>query len=448
MSAVHDDATRTATRAAEAGSADRRLGVEVIHHPDPKHIGTRLALPGRGELLLGRRHPSLPDGLLADSRVSRQHARLTATGSAPTLEDLGSHNGTLVDGARIQGAQAVSPGSVIGVGPVLFLVIPDVRTAAPHDGGELVGPSAALADIRALLGRVAPTSTTVLILGETGVGKERVAAEVHRRSGRTGRLVTLNCATVGDGVVQSELFGHVRGAYSGAERPRKGLVLDAAGGTLFLDEIGDASPALQANLLRLLQEREVRAVGSDRVEQVDVRFVAATNVALADAARHGRFRPDLLSRLQRCVVRVPPLRDRRADILPLARHLAARFANRTVALSAELAQTLVLDPWPGNVRELAAIMERLALEDGGDVWAEPSWLLAELAARRPTADLRVDDAQARTERPDADTLITGLTRHTGSVTKLAAELGIGRNTLYRWLKEAAIDLDEIRASLT
>ena len=445
---MHDDATRTATRAAGPDHAAPRPGLLVVHHPDPAHLGVRLAVPTRGELMLGRKQASLPAGLLDDSRVSRRHASIRSLRGVLQVEDLGSHNGTRIAGAPTTGARPLAPGDVVGVGPVLFVVVDDVQARRGSRPGGLVGDSAALAGIRALIDQVAPTSTTVLVTGETGVGKELVAREVHERSGRTGRLVTLNCASIGDGVVQSELFGHVRGAYSGAERPRKGLVLDAAGGTLFLDEVGDASPALQANLLRLLQEREVRAVGSDRTDVVDVRFVAATNVPLAAAARDGLFRADLLSRLQRCVIRVPPLRQRRADILVLARHLARRVTKGPVRFTAELAEALVVDDWPGNVRELAAIIERLALDDDGQPWPSAPWLPAELEARRaPALPAAQPTPSQASDRPDADSLIAGLREHAGSITKLAAQLGIGRNTLYRWLREAGIDLDRVRDSL-
>ena len=162
----------------------------------------------------------------------------------------------------------------------------------------------------------------------------------------------MNCATLPDNLVQSELFGHVKGAYSGADRPRRGLVDEARGGTLVLDEIGEASPSLQANLLRLLQEREVRPVGSDRTSIADVRFVAATNRALADEVRSGRFREDLYARLNRCVVRMPPLRERREDILPLARHFIAALAGKMVPLETNLALRLLRCDWPGNARAL------------------------------------------------------------------------------------------------
>jgi transcriptional regulator with PAS, ATPase and Fis domain len=286
-----------------------------------------------------------------------------------------------------------------------------------------------------------------------------VAGELHLLSGRRGPLVSVNCATLADGVVQSELFGHVKGAYSGADSARAGLVERARGGTLVLDEIGEASPVLQANLLRLLQEREARAVGSDRVVQVDARFVAATNRDLAPAVRRGSFREDLYSRLNRCVIRVPPLRERREDILPLARHFASQLTGSEVRLASSLALALLRHDWPGNVRSLQGLVERLYLELGDrDPWPVPPWLEEELGQHARfegqegegslvgPASVSPPEVPRKRTRLEGDELRARLVAHDGNVTLLAEELGVARNTLYRWIRRDGIDLAKLRDS--
>jgi transcriptional regulator with PAS, ATPase and Fis domain len=404
-----------------------------------------------GKLALGRESRDFVPGALDGGRVSRKHAVVRRRGLRLTLEDLGSRNGTTVNGERIEGKIQLSPGDVIGLGKMLLLVLPVVGLEGPTDHPRIIGRSHALGEVLRSISKVGPAAMPVLILGESGVGKELLAAEIHAASGRPGRLVAVNCATLGDGVVQSELFGHVKGAYSGADRSRGGLVNEARGGTLFLDEIGDASSSLQANLLRLLQEKEVRAVGSDRTQTVDIRFVAATNVPLADAVRSGGFREDLYSRLGRFVLRMPPLRERREDILPLARHFARGFAGRPVRFTQALALALLRHDWPGNVRTLEGLVERLVVEYGDqDELPAAAWLAAEFAGHArfegaaQAAEAPAPLGRPRKRKPDADELRAMLDRCDGNVTAVAEELGIGRNTLYRWLKARGVDLGEGR----
>lgn len=230
------------------------------------------------------------------------------------------------------------------------------------DGSEPMG--SLLRDLELL----APSTLAVLVTGPTGCGKELVVRELHRRSGRGGPLVAVNCAALAEGTLESELFGHVRGAFTGALKNRRGAVDSADGGTLFLDEAGDLSPRVQCMLLRVLQEREVPRVGSDRCSRVDVRFAAATNRPLEAMARAGAFREDLLFRLQGTVLRVPSLERRRHEFPFLVPRLAARVARALRRpppdLAPDLPASLARLPWPGNLRQLLHSLERALLRSG------------------------------------------------------------------------------------
>jgi transcriptional regulator with PAS, ATPase and Fis domain len=242
------------------------------------------------KLVLGRgcRHFPLP--AFQHTRVSRRHAEVVHEGNSLRVADLGSRNGTLVNGMPVDRAELVD-GDVVMIGGIMLLAHHGPRfVPAPRGHDEIVGIGAACARIHHRIALAAPKDVTVLIRGETGVGKELVARAIHRESGRTGPFVALNCGSIADGVLQSELFGHARGSFSGAVAAREGLVASANEGTLFLDEIGDASPSFQATLLRLLEQREYRPMGSNEQLRSTARFVAATHVALDEAVDAGRFR--------------------------------------------------------------------------------------------------------------------------------------------------------------
>ncbi|MCK6480552.1 MAG: sigma-54 dependent transcriptional regulator [Planctomycetes bacterium] len=229
---------------------------------------------------------------------------------------------------------------------------------------EMAGDSPAMAELRGMLGRVAAADSPVLVQGETGVGKEMVARTLHALGPRArGPFVPVNCGALQEGLLESEIFGHERGSFTGAVRSREGLVEVAHGGTLFLDEIGEMPPALQVKFLRLLQDGEVRRVGSNRVRRVDVRFVAATNRDLGEAVRAGRFREDLYYRIRVLPVAVPPLRERPGDVAVLAKHFLAalRRPGGPGDFSPRALAALAAYPWPGNVRELRNIVERMAV---------------------------------------------------------------------------------------
>ncbi|HEY0005586.1 MAG TPA: sigma-54 dependent transcriptional regulator [Pyrinomonadaceae bacterium] len=272
----------------------------------------------------------------------------------------------------------MKPFGVSGVLSVAQAVSRSVRESLSSAAGEeapnasvhlpdigLIGSSATFVEVMKLVGRVAPSSLPVLIMGESGTGKEIVADVIHRHSDRANQpYVTVNCGALPADLIESELFGHVRGSFTSAERDRRGLFEEATNGTIFLDEITETSPAFQVKLLRALQKGEIRRVGSNQVTRINVRVVAASNRDVEEEVRQGRFRQDLLYRLNAVTIHLPPLRERREDILPLAKHFASRL--RTVAdtppvFSRETAFLLENYPWPGNIRELENAMSRASI---------------------------------------------------------------------------------------
>ncbi|HTN91810.1 MAG TPA: sigma-54 dependent transcriptional regulator, partial [Sorangium sp.] len=315
--------------------------------------------------------------------------------------------------------------------------------AAGAGPGGIVASSPAMQRVLELARRVAQVDATVLVTGESGTGKERVARLVHDASPRAAApLLAINCAAIPEPLLESELFGHARGAFTGATRDRAGIFEAAAGGTLLLDEVGELPAGVQVKLLRALQAREVRRVGENRSRPVDVRVVAATNRELAAEVSAGRFRKDLYYRLKVVELRLPPLRERREDVLPLARALlaqaAARMKRPAARLSPGAADRLVRYPWPGNVRELENAMERaVALAEGRRIEAEdlPEEVRSALPAPAAPA-VEADEARVRTLGDvEQEYILAVLARNGGNQTRAAAELGIGVSTLYRKLKE-------------
>jgi DNA-binding NtrC family response regulator len=301
---------------------------------------------------------------------------------------------------------------------------------------NVVGRSEAMLEVYKTAARVAPSSATVLILGESGTGKERVARAIHAASGRaSGPFVPVDCGAIAEGVLESELFGHARGAFTGAQAARRGLFEEANGGTLFLDEIGDIGPALQARLLRALQEGEIRPVGTNEAVAVDVRVVAATNKDLEQAVKEARFREDLYYRLNVVTIRLPPLRDRREDVLLLAEHFVAKLGRPEAAITPPARDLLVAYAWPGNVRELENVIARaLALNPSGMIVPEdlPDAIRHAGAPPVPPAGAAERPTLAEVERRYAAQV---LGEHGGNKTRAAEVLGIDRKTLYRILGE-------------
>jgi DNA-binding NtrC family response regulator len=404
----------------------------------------------RGERIYLGREPG-PDGFAIDaSEVSRRHASLergAADGDAWTIADCGSRNGVFVDGVRIAVSTPLRHGAVVRVGPVLF-VCEDTTIVAPlaaNPVGRLIGNSMAMRHLRRDVRTVAPTVVPVLVEGETGAGKEVVAGALHEASGRSGPFVAVNCAAIPTELAEGELFGRVAGAYTGAATASRGLVAAAAGGTLFLDEIGELSLDAQAKLLRLLATGEVRAVGSSTPRIVDVRVVTATNRDLDAEVAAGRFRGDLLARIAVWRMPVPPLRQRREDILALTELFLSR-ERAPLRLTVHAAEALVLHAWPYNVRELEQTVRQIAVRgaSGGVVRLEhlPAVVAGPLAARieaRPRV-LPLAVMIDRTVAPGRDVLLRVLDHFAGNVTEAARFFGKDRKQVYRWAERLGIEL--------
>ncbi|MDX1482112.1 MAG: sigma-54 dependent transcriptional regulator [Woeseiaceae bacterium] len=320
---------------------------------------------------------------------------------------------------------------------------------------DLIGESARIAEIRAMIERVAPASATVLITGESGTGKEVAARRLHALSGRRGRFTAINCSAIPDNLLESELFGHEKGAFTGAVARRQGKFEMASGGTVFLDEIGDMPLGMQVKLLRVLQERVVERVGGDRSIEVDVRVVAATHRDLPAMVAAGEFREDLYYRLNVFPIELPPLRDRPEDIEPLIGEMLRRIHDRhgiSIRLAAESVELLKRYAWPGNVRELANVVERLAVQKPfGRVSPEeiPQTLSpsAERDAPAVTSESTADDSapsdsldvRAHLGEVEQQLIRSALRRTDGVVARAAEMLGVGRTTLIEKMRRYGIE---------
>jgi DNA-binding NtrC family response regulator len=322
------------------------------------------------------------------------------------------------------------------------------QISAPYEQGGLVGRSPVMIGLYKEIARVAPTRSTILIVGESGAGKELVARSIHQHSTRsTGPFVAVNCGALTETLLEAELFGHVRGSFTGAVGDRKGLWEEATGGTLFLDEVGETSPAFQVKLLRALQEGEIRRVGASKATEVDARILAATNRNLEQDVKSGKFREDLYYRLSVVTLRVPSLKERRTDIPLLADRFLAlvldREGHKQLTLSEETIRTLVAYNWPGNVRELESAIEYAVLHARGHA-IDPEDLPEKLqsaqvrsAARSPLSAL-FEDLPALDEL-ERRYLLYILEVAGGNRTRAAEILGIDRRTLYRMIERYGID---------
>jgi two-component system response regulator AtoC len=283
-----------------------------------------------------------------------------------------------------------------------------------------------------------------MVLGESGSGKEAAARAIHRLSSRSaGPFVAVNAAAIPHGILESELFGHARGAFSGADRERRGLLEEASGGTVFFDEIGDLDLALQVKLLRALQERELRRVGENRARPIDVRVVSATSRDLAREVEAGRFREDLFYRLHVAVIRLPPLRERGRDALLLARHFLERYGREYgkggLTLAPETASAIAAHAWPGNVRELQnAMAQAAALSDAGAAVTLPMLPEAVRPARAP--EIRAGGYRARVDAHRRDLIADALDRAGGNRSQAARDLGLSRQALLYLIRELKVEV--------
>jgi len=390
------------------------------------------------------------DLVLDDPTVSRHHLLLRIEGDLLRVLDTSSRNGTTVDGVRIRDAYA-RPDSTIGLGAssLRLQMIRDV-VALPLSSrtrfGRLVGASLPMRRLFALLERIAKTDTTVLVEGETGTGKELVASAIHAESTRSsGPFVVFDCSSVSAGVLESELFGHKRGCFTGATENRIGRFEAAHGGTLFLDEIGELPLELQPKLLRALETRTITRVGENEPRRADVRIVAATNRSLSAEIDRGRFREDLYYRLAVVPVRLPPLRERPDDIPLLVRHFEKEWQGRKDApplLSNEVLEQMKVHPrpWPGNVRELRNKVEMM-LSLGLD---EPPWAADEVEEVRPAVfpvnlELPLHVGLAHVESAYKRAYVERALRETGyNVSQAARIAGVGRAFVQKVMRKYGI----------
>jgi PAS domain S-box-containing protein len=351
----------------------------------------------------------------------------TATGALETFTDVGSAAGfeRIVGDPRLAGAPPAAP-----------------------DFHGLVGRHPAMLELQRMIGLVARSDSTVMILGESGSGKERVAEAIHRTSARAaGPFVKVSCSALNENLLESELFGHVKGAFTGALRDRRGRFQEADGGTLLLDEIGDISPVVQVKLLRVIEQREIERVGESQTLKVDVRLLCATHRDLKGLVREGRFRADLFFRLAVFPLRVPPLREHVEDLRLLAERFLARSGSPR-RLSAGALAVLEAHGWPGNVRELQNVLEYAALQ-AVDGEIRPEHLPADVGAavragaRRPVLEVlpggvAADAPEDGVERAE---VLAALERHGWNRTRAAEALGISRVTLWKRLKRLGLSRD-------
>jgi sigma-54 dependent transcriptional regulator, acetoin dehydrogenase operon transcriptional activator AcoR len=432
------------------------LGTVELGRGDARRI-LRTGESGEGKLEL-----QLPDGLMSSA-----HARLTRIVGRWVIEDLGSKNGTVLNGEP-QRRAVLSHGDLFQVGHSLFTyreglplqegVAPDLDSSvgsAPLGLGTL---SPALAQHLVALQDIARSTVPVLIQGETGTGKELIARAAHAVSGRPGSYVAVNCGAIPANLVETELFGYRKGAFSGADEDRPGLIRASDKGTLFLDEIGDLPLSSQAAFLRVLQEKEVLPIGATKPVPVDVRLVSATHRDLEALVEAGKFRSDLLARLSGFTVRLPPLRERREDLgLMLATLLPRTGMDLSrVTFKCDAVRALYRYEWPLNVRELEkTLMSALVLSGGGAVGSEhfPETLRALLSpSEGATLSLRKTATPAVPPPPvlgpeDAvrrEQLIALLTEHSGNITSVAKAMGKARMQVQRWLKRFQLDASQYR----
>ncbi len=422
--------------------------------------GPRLVeIPPRCTVVVGR-DPGGDGVVVAQQSVSRVHIRVERDRERVMVADLGSKNGTFVNGERIA-ERRVEDGDEIRIGDVVYKFVAhdaaavaracDTQTPLPYGfvGGH------GLQQVLAAIPSAAASGLNVLVTGESGTGKELVARALHEQCGRTGKLRAVNCAAIPTHLFESEIFGYKRGAFTGADRDHQGILRAAHGGTLFLDEVGDMPLDAQAKLLRVLETREVVPVGSIHGEPVDVRVVSATHQDLRHLVGSGRFRGDLHARLNGFALHLPPLRRRKEDLEQLTRHFLGRNGVSGPAGSDDFMLALVHYDWPYNVRELGSAIQRAVAVAGQrpvdvmhlpDVIVERYRRFGEKRAAPPLAlpaPASVRPSPSKT-RPTHAELVACLLQHRGNVAAMARTMGKDRAQVHRWLRDASVDVDSYR----
>jgi DNA-binding NtrC family response regulator len=458
------DITVSKERPARAAVRARAGRLSIVF---PRALAAAYAID-RDAFVLGRRG----DGQVRHPTVSRTHVEIVwnADVAAYVARDLDSRNGSALDGLPL-GAEPrlLVEGSVLRMGDVVAVWESPAATADERDclevSEEIPGRAASVQALRAAIGRAATDHAPVLIIGETGAGKERVARELHRLSGRTGPLVSINCAALAPSLVESQLFGHSRGAFTGALEAQRGLFREAHGGSLLLDEIGELPTTLQAKLLRAIQEREVRPIGGADPVAVDVRVIAATHRKPAEAIAAGLLREDLFARLSLWELHVPALRARRVDLYDWLVRMHAIWQRSGAPsafpqLSVDTVEALLLQRWPLNLRALERLVRELATRCQGRLIEPcdlPDWLDATLTAHsaptlpaepllapsssggHPRPPLSTDAAATslghpRPPLPSRDEFVAAFEQLGGSVRALAGHFGRERRQIYRWIE--------------
>lgn len=380
------------------------------------------------------------DLVLTDATISRRHAVVEEKPGGYLLRDLDSTNGTFLDGVRIREGY-LAPGSIIRLGQteISFSPLEERIENLKSDAdcfGELIGSSTPLREVYAILERIAPTDVTVLLEGETGTGKELAARAVHSRSRRADSpFVVIDCGAVAPNLIESELFGHEKGAFTDAVRARQGAFELADKGTIFLDEIGELPLELQPKLLRALDQRETKRVGADKPVGFNVRIISATNKDLEKEVKAGRFREDLYYRLSVVRIHMPPLRCRKEDLETISAHLltgiSSDIGKKITGLSPEATAALTAYSWPGNVRELKNVLGRAAaLCDGTRIEARDLFL-----SQRSKAATLGDLGGKTLEEIEKAAIKATLKSASGNKTEAAKMLGIAYSTLYEKMKK-------------
>jgi DNA-binding NtrC family response regulator len=431
----------------------RRITVHVVTGPD---AGATANADG-GEIAVGTNQGN--DLVLTDPSVSRHHCVFSVQPRGYQLADLGSTNGTTIASVGVEKVW-LKPGALVDIGQtrLRFDVLDDrVREplATEERWGRALGRSQGMRRLFALLPRLAATDSTVLLEGETGTGKSLIAEALHEAGlRRTAPFMVLDCGAIPPTLIESELFGHEKGAFTGAANVRRGIFEAAAGGTVFLDEIGELPLDMQPRLLRALEDRQVRRVGGNDQIKLDVRVLAATNRDLRQEVNRGRFRSDLFYRLATVRLRVPPLRERRDDIAVLACHFWAQFAGDAgAAPPAELLADWLKRDWQGNVRELRSAVERAVLFDDPAIWAEISATIslpdtgdtgsmpAISASFDDAASFRVakERAVGEWERGYVRELVR---RHDGNLSRAARAARMDRNHLRELLRRHGVTIQD------
>jgi transcriptional regulator with GAF, ATPase, and Fis domain len=430
----------------------------VLTAREPWATSSRHALTGVTQVEIRRGERSVERSrelvlALPDRRLSSKHARLLLADGTWHLEDLGSKNGSFRNGTAVAGRVLLNDGDVIEVGRSFFVfrsqqpLAPDQPLDLVADASYVVAPGLVslmprLAARYSELARAAASDLPVVLCGETGTGKEVVARVVHELSRRRGTLTPVNCGALPRSLFEAELFGFKKGSFSGAIEDRAGLIAASHRGTLFLDEVAELPLDGQAALLRVLQEREVLAIGTTRAQPVDLRLISATHRNLEAAVASGQFRADLHARLGGFKLVLPPLRERREDLGLIVQALLARLAPGTQrVLSHAAARALFSRPWPGNVRELERALQ-LATVMSGDATLE----LAdepEVPPPPPVPPPRPPRLRTRDHGRRAE-LERLLREHHGNVAAVARALGKAREQVHRWIKRAGLDSDQFR----